>query len=106
MLMVEELFVNTVTHGHGGDCDAPVRVGLDVDPQWITLAYSDTAPPYNPFGCDVEAPDETLSVEERPVGGVGVYLIVTMADHVEYAHAGGWNRIRVLMRPDASHPTP
>ena len=97
-LMVEELFVNTVTHGHGGDCDAPVRLALEVEPAWIRLLYEDTAPPHNPFA-EVEAPDETATVEARPVGGLGVHLIVTMAERVDYSYAEGWNQIRVQMAP-------
>ena len=97
-LMVEELFVNTVTHGHGGDCDAPVRLALEVEHDCITLHYEDTAPAYNPFA-DVQAPDETAPVEARPIGGLGVHLIVTMASRVEYSHADGWNQIRVHMMP-------
>src|SRR5215831_15488379 len=43
-LLVEELFTNTVEHGHRGECDEPVRVGLEVEPGWIALTYDDTAP--------------------------------------------------------------
>lgn len=97
-LMVEELFVNTVTHGHGGDCDAPVRLGLEVEPAAIRLHYADTAPGYNPFA-EVHAPDESAAVEDRPIGGLGIHLIVTMASHVEYAYADGWNQIVVTLTP-------
>ena len=98
-LMVEELFVNTVTHGHGGDCDAPVRLALEVEPASLTLVYEDTAPPYNPFA-EVKTPgDETVPVEARPIGGLGIHLIVTMADRVGYSYAGGWNQIRVQLTP-------
>ena len=97
-LMVEELFVNTVTHGHGGDCDEPVRLAIEVESPWIRLVYEDTAPPYNPFA-EVEAPDDTASVDDRQVGGLGVHLIVAMADRVDYAYADGCNQIRVQMAP-------
>ena len=97
-LMVEELFVNTVTHGHEQDSDAPVRVALDVEPGAIVLHYDDTAPPYNPFA-HVQAPDGVTPVEDRSVGGLGVHLIVTMADRVEYSRADGWNQIRVRLLP-------
>ena len=97
-LMVEELFVNTVTHGHGGDCDAPVRLALEVEPASLTLVYEDTAPAYNPFAA-VKAPDEATPVEARPIGGLGIHLIVTMADRVAYAYADGWNQIRVHLSP-------
>ena len=44
LLIVEELFTNTVRHGHGGDCDAPVDVTLGAAAAHVELAYEDTAP--------------------------------------------------------------
>ena len=98
-LLVEELFVNTVTHGHGRDSDEPVALIFDVRPGRIALTYEDTAPPYDPFGA-VTRPDEAAGVEERPVGGLGVLLVSTLAKDVEYRRAGGKNHIHLVV------PTP
>jgi len=95
-LLVEELFSNTVVHGHRRESDEPVRVGLDVEPGRIALCYEDTAPPHNPFA-SVQPPDETADVEERPVGGLGVLLVTTLARDIEYRHAEGRNRIRLVV---------
>jgi anti-sigma regulatory factor (Ser/Thr protein kinase) len=95
-LLVEELFTNTVVHGHQGESEEPVHVGLDVEPGRITLVYEDTAPPHDPFA-GVELPDETAEVEDRPVGGLGVLLVAAMARDVEYRRAEGRNRIRLVV---------
>lgn len=95
-LLVEELFTNTVEHGHRRECDEPVRVGLQVEPGWITLTYDDTAPPHNPFE-GVRRPDETASVEERPVGGLGVLLVASMARDAEYRRDEDGNHIRLVI---------
>ena len=95
-LLVEELFTNTVGHGHGRESEEPVFVGLDVEPGRIALIYEDTAPPHNPFE-DVQPPDETADVEQRPVGGLGLLLVATLARDVEYHRAGDRNRIRLVM---------
>ena len=55
-LLVEELFTNTVVHGHGADSDAPVRLDCEVAPGRITLVYEDTGPPHDPFAV-VASPD-------------------------------------------------
>src|SRR5215467_1113105 len=65
MLLVEELFTNTVVHGHGGECDEPVRMGLEAEPSWVALTYEDTGPPYNPFEL-IQRPDDTTDVDDRP----------------------------------------
>jgi serine/threonine-protein kinase RsbW len=49
-LLLEELFTNTVRHGHRGDCDAPVWISLVAgEDRRVTITYEDTAPPFNPY---------------------------------------------------------
>ncbi|HYS17182.1 MAG TPA: ATP-binding protein [Candidatus Binatia bacterium] len=95
-LLVEELFTNTVVHGHGDDTEAPVSLSFAIRPDEVELTYEDTAPPHDPFA-RVRVPDDTAGVEERPVGGLGVLLVAAMAERVEYAHVGGRNRISLVM---------
>jgi anti-sigma regulatory factor (Ser/Thr protein kinase) len=103
-LLVEELFTNTVLHGHGGDSDAPVSLAVDVGAGEITLIYEDSAPRRDPFA---GAPriDESASVEGRPVGGLGLSLITGIVERVEYAHVDGRNRLHlVVKRPRPARP--
>ena len=95
-LLIEELFTNTVVHGHGPDTEAPIHLTVDVGAESIAVTYEDTAPRYDPFAT-VGVPDEAASVEERPVGGLGVVLIAAMAERVDYTYAGGRNRISLIM---------
>lgn len=95
-LLVEELFTNTVVHGHGGDSEAPVRLDCEVAPGRIALVYEDTAPPHDPFAAVVN-PDPAADVEDRPVGGLGVLLVSAMARQVEYRRAGDRNRISLVI---------
>jgi serine/threonine-protein kinase RsbW len=93
MLLIEELFTNTVVHGHGHDSEAPVRLVLTVSAPAIGVEYEDTARLYNPFA-SVYTPSDTERLEDRPVGGLGITLITTMAEDVGYASHEGKNQIR------------
>jgi serine/threonine-protein kinase RsbW len=95
-LLVEELFTNTVVHGHGADSDAPVRLECEVAPGRIALVYEDTGPAHDPFS-QVIAPDVEAPVEDRPVGGLGVLLISAMAEQFEYRREGDRNRISLVV---------
>lgn len=95
-LLVEELFTNTIVHGHRRESDERVHLELDVEPGRIGLTYEDTAPPHDPFA-GVEPPDETAGVDERPVGGLGLLLVAAMARDVEYSRVEGRNRIRLAV---------
>jgi anti-sigma regulatory factor (Ser/Thr protein kinase) len=94
-LLVEELFTNTVVHGHGADSEAPVELDCEVAPGRIALVYEDTGPPHDPFAA-VASPDPAAAVEDRPVGGLGVLLVSAMARQVEYRRAGDRNRIALV----------
>jgi serine/threonine-protein kinase RsbW len=95
-LLVEELFTNTVTHGHGSDSEAPVRLECEVTPGRIALIYDDTGPEHDPFA-RIIAPDDAAEVEDRPVGGLGVLLVSAMAQQVEYHRVGDHNRISLVI---------
>ena len=95
-LLVEELFTNTVVHGHGADSEAPVRIECEVSPGRVALTYEDTGPAHDPFA-RVITPDAGAGVEERPVGGLGVLLVSEMAQQVEYQRTGDRNRISLVI---------
>ncbi len=95
-LLVEELFTNTVVHGHGADSEAPVRLECEVSPGRVALTYEDTGPAHDPFA-RVIAPDAEAGVEERLVGGLGVLLVRAMAQQVEYRRAGDRNLISLVI---------
>jgi len=94
--VVEELFTNTVEHGHGGDCAAPVRLELEASPRAVTLRYEDTAPPFDALGrLAAQPPDVDAPLEQRKVGGLGILLVAQMAASVRHENEDGWNRWRV-----------
>ena len=96
ILLVEELFTNTVTHGHGGDSEAPVQLRLTVTPGRIALTYEDTAPPHDPFAAARSSPPRG-GVEERPVGGLGLRLVESLAGELRYVRDGDHNRISLVV---------
>ena len=98
-LIVEELFTNTVAHGHGGDCDAPVAVALAAREDALLLYFEDCAPAFDP-GPRMAAGPAALEapLEARPVGGLGMHLVARLAHHVRYAYEDGRNRLWIELR--------
>ena len=95
-LVVEELFTNTVRHGHRGDCEAPVWITVSRGPDAVRIVYEDDAPPFNPYAILGNAPDTTLSL--RRIGGLGVLLTRALASTRDYAYLFGRNRIRLTLK--------
>jgi len=95
-LVVEELFMNTVKHGHAGGSDLPVWITLAAQAGRIGLTYEDFAPPFNPFAPERREMLEALA-QQRREGGLGVILAQGLAGEVEYAYVFGRNRIRLAI---------
>jgi len=97
-LIVEELFTNTVTHGHHGDSDAPVQLTLEVTDAGVELIYEDSAPQYDPVAASRRTDIET-SINERRVGGLGVFLTISLTNGAVYRFVEGRNRISLTLVP-------
>lgn len=96
-LVLEELFVNTVQHGHGGGSDEPVWVTLDATPEAVHVTYEDTGQPFNPYAHLPAKPPDT-ALEMRKTGGLGVLLTKELAATRDYAYLFGRNRIRLALK--------
>jgi serine/threonine-protein kinase RsbW len=99
-LVLEELFINTVSHGHGRDCDAPVWLALGLRGGAVDVTYEDTAPPFNPYARLPEMPPDTTA-EMRKIGGLGLLLTKELATTRDYAYVFGRNRVHLVLRRES-----
>ena len=100
-LAVIELVTNSITHGYceAGLCGT-VELRAEIDDRELTLVIEDTAIPYDPT--QTPAPDDLdAPVDERKIGGLGVYLALQDVDSFRYEHVGGRNRCTVGMKRPA-----
>lgn len=95
-LVLEELFTNTVKHGHRGDCDAPVWIAVSRGGDTLFVVYEDKAPPFNPYS-HLSEPVVDATVSMRKIGGLGVLLTKEIAATRDYAYLFGRNRIRLTL---------
>jgi sigma-B regulation protein RsbU (phosphoserine phosphatase) len=87
-IAVEEVFVNIVRYAYSpGTGMAAIRVWASVDE--IRLEFEDSGKPYNPL--EKEDPDLSVPVDDRPIGGLGIFMVKKLMDSVEYRHDGGQN---------------
>ena len=97
-LIVEELFTNTVTHGHRGDSNAPVQISLEDTAAGVQLTYEDSAPQFDPLAASRRT-DIDSTINERRVGGLGVFLTIGLANGADYKFVEGHNRILLTLVP-------
>jgi serine/threonine-protein kinase RsbW/sigma-B regulation protein RsbU (phosphoserine phosphatase) len=97
-LIVEELFTNTVNHGHRGDSNSPVWVTFEETADGVRLIYEDSAPPYDPLAASRRT-DIDSTINERRVGGLGVFITIGLTDQADYHFIEGRNRISLTLAP-------
>ncbi len=93
-LMTEEIFVNIASYAYdeaGGF--VTVRRSGGEGPEGLSISFIDEGKPFDPL--KNPDPDVTLSAEERPVGGLGVFLVKRVVDKAEYEYKDGKNILTV-----------
>jgi Anti-sigma regulatory factor (Ser/Thr protein kinase) len=86
---IDDLLANVISHGQSGRDPCSVTVEVRLDHERVIVTLTDDGPPFDPLGQD--APDTTLSVEERPIGGLGIHLVGQLMDEVSYERREGHN---------------
>ena len=81
-LSVEEIAENIVNYAYNnGNGFVEITTTLD-EAGMLTISFKDAGVPFNPL--EKEDPDITLSLDERPVGGLGIFICKKMMDSVSY----------------------
>ncbi|MEI9479990.1 MAG: ATP-binding protein, partial [Deltaproteobacteria bacterium] len=60
----------------------------------VSLTVQDDGRPFDPLYA--QAPDIHSPLAERPVGGLGIYIVRKMMDEVRYEHRGGRNILTLV----------
>jgi len=92
-LALEEVFMNVVMHGSQGGRVPRVEVSVALVEGGVTLIVEDDGPPFDPLS--LLAPNVTASLEERPIGGLGVFLVRQMMDSVRYQRRDARNQLQM-----------
>lgn len=93
-LSLEEAVTNVIGHAFAGIAPPHlIRVRLDITPQMFVAEVIDNGHPFDPTAAPV--PDLSLPLEQRQSGGLGIHLMRTMMDRVQYRRGDGENLLRL-----------
>jgi serine/threonine-protein kinase RsbW len=88
-LVVDELVSNIVRHGTGAPSGSLVSVRLLLDPERAGVEIESVGDCFNPF--ERAEPEIDQSVEERPIGGLGIHLTRKVMDECQHTYRDGRN---------------
>jgi sigma-B regulation protein RsbU (phosphoserine phosphatase) len=81
-LAIEEAVVNVMEYAYPDGQKGNVEIEVTADQQWMTFVITDTGIAFDPT--TKEDADTTLSAEERPIGGLGIFLVRQLMDVIDY----------------------
>ena len=94
---IDEILANVASYAYGtGSGTVTVRMIVQPEPRAVILRFIDDGMPFDPL--EKEEPDTTLSVEERPIGGLGIFLVRKTMDEVGYEYRDGKNILQIKKR--------
>ena len=93
-LVLEEVVVNVISYAYPGEKNKDIFVEVTCDAGHMTITVIDTGIPFNPLG--KKDPDLMLSAEERPIGGLGIYLVKQLMTKVHYTRLKGKNILTMV----------
>jgi len=98
-LVLEEVIVNIVNYGYEKREGHRIDVDLISEPDTLTIKIADDGRAFDPLN-QAPRPDVDASLEDRPIGGLGVYLVQTLMDEAHYRREQDRNHLTLIKRRD------
>jgi serine/threonine-protein kinase RsbW len=103
-MAIDEAFTNIIEHAFGGECDEEIECNCLVEGDSLTIILRDCGASFDPE----KVPDPNLEgpLEEREVGGLGLFFIRKLMDEVTFSFQtgsgseGGCNILKMVKRKE------
>ena len=92
-LAVEEVVVNIMNYAYVADVKGQVKVEAMANDERLRFILTDSGRSFDPTA--VSRADTTLTVEDRPIGGLGILLVRNLMDSINYERIDGQNILRI-----------
>lgn len=94
MVAFDELISNIVNYAYkDGQGDMRIDFSIGGEVPTLTLDFIDKGIPFDPL--KKPDPDITLSVEDREIGNLGIFMVKQMMTSIEYERVGDENHLRI-----------
>lgn len=99
---VEELLMNVFLYAYAPEKQGNAEIGcheahLD-GARYLRIELRDWGRPYDPF-TEAPVPDLTASLEDRPIGGLGLHIVKTVTAHYCYSRWQDANEVELYFAP-------
>jgi len=88
-LALEEAVVNVMNYAYPKGKTGDVKIDAEANDVRVKFTITDHGSPFDPTA--KEDVDTSLAAEDRPIGGLGIYLVRQLMDSMNYEHVDGCN---------------
>lgn len=92
-LVLEEVLMNVISYGAGGGAIPDVQLNMAQVENTLSMEIADNGIAFDPL--QLPPPDLDAAIDDRPIGGLGIFLVRELMDSVTYRRDGDWNRLMV-----------
>jgi len=93
-LAVDEACTNIITHGYAGMDPGSIILDLELDSDKITISLTDFGHAFEPDNAPI--PDVDAPIEERELGGFGLFFIQQSVDEMKYHTSEDGNTMTLI----------
>lgn len=93
-LVLEEMVTNIILYAYPGETGKEISISLTCENRQLKISITDSGIPFNPL--EKPEPDLTLPLEERPIGGLGIYLAKQLMTEMKYNRSEGKNIVIMI----------
>lgn len=88
-LSLDEILTNVISYGYDDDHEHKITVEIHSGAEFVEVEVRDDGKPFNPL--EHLPPDVECSIDEKPVGGLGIHLVRSYMDEMGYKREGERN---------------
>ncbi|MBM3546286.1 MAG: ATP-binding protein [Alphaproteobacteria bacterium] len=99
-LAFDEIITNIVSYGYDDAEEHKIEVRIALKDGLVEAEVVDDARAFDPLS-EAKEPDVTAELEDRPIGGLGIFFVKEMMDEVRYKRENGYNHLYFCKRTSA-----
>ena len=99
-LVLDELITNIISYGLAGRSDGTISLAIEHRDGVLHAELADNGPPFDPLAADATPPGG--DIETREVGGLGLTIVKSFMDRLDYRRVDGLNRLTMEMNVKAA----
>lgn len=92
-LVCEEIVINVVDYAYPDNDNGYLNIEVAKNETELVIQFRDGGIPFNPL--QRKQPDISLPLEERQIGGLGIFLVQQMMDMVSYEYSNNENVLTI-----------